>query len=128
MLAAELTRRACQRVDDALLAELREHHAAYERAVAAGDRPKMENANWAFHKAIHERAAAPKLALVLRNTLRFFPDFSLEVPGWEDLASRWQSQVMKAMNRGECDKAADAASKNVRQAAELFVTYFEPGG
>ena len=124
ILAAELTRRATLAADDDLVAELSERHAEYMAALGRNDRDTMETSNWAFHKAVHEQAAAPKLAIVLRNTLRFFPDFSADIPGWGELAGTWQKQVLAAVKRGNADKAAEIAADRVRQAAELYISHF----
>src|SRR6202022_73307 len=109
VLAAELTRRATDAADAELIAELTARHAEYTAAFERNDRDTMETSNWAFHKAVHERASAPKLAIVLRNPLRFFPDFSADIPGWGELAGKWQKQVLAAIKRGTADRAATVA-------------------
>jgi DNA-binding GntR family transcriptional regulator len=124
VLAAELTRRATEAADAALVAELTERHSDYMTALESYDRDTMETSNWAFHKAVHEQASAPKLAIVLRNTLRFFPDFSADIPGWGELAGKWQKQVLAAIKRGNADRAATVAAERVREAAELYIGHF----
>jgi len=68
-------------------------------------------------------AAAPKLLLVLRTTLRFFPDFRDDVPGWPELAGRWHRHVLDAFLQGRPDEARQAAEAHVREAGEILVAH-----
>ena len=123
VLAGELTRRACQRSTDELIEVLRDAREDYLEALAAGERERMQEANWRFHKAINSAAAAPKLLLVLRTTLRFFPDFRDDVPGWPELAGRWHRHVLDAFLQGRPDEARQAAEDHVREAGEILVAH-----
>jgi DNA-binding GntR family transcriptional regulator len=122
-LAGELTRRACQRSTDELIDVLRDAREDYLGALAAGQRERMQEANWRFHKAINAAANAPKLLLVLRTTLRFFPDFRDDVPGWPELAGRWHRHVLDAFLQGRPDEARQAAEAHVREAGEILVAH-----
>jgi DNA-binding GntR family transcriptional regulator len=123
VLAGELTRRACERSTDELVEVLREAREDYLEALAAKDGERMQEANWRFHRAINEAADAPKLLLVLRTTLRFFPDFRDDVPGWPELAGRWHRHVLDAFLRRRPDEARQAAETHVREAGEILVAH-----
>jgi DNA-binding GntR family transcriptional regulator len=123
VLAGELTRRACEHATDELIEALREAREDYLEALSAKDGERMQEANWRFHKAINAAAGAPKLVLVLRTTLRFFPDFRDEVPGWPELAGRWHRHVLDAFLRRRPEEACAAAETHVREAGEILVAH-----
>lgn len=123
VLAGELTRRACEQATDELIEELRDAREEYLAALAAGQPQQMQDANWRFHKAINAAAGAPKLLLVLRTTLRFFPDFRDDVPGWPELAGRWHRHVLDAFLRRRPDEARQAAEDHVREAGEILIAH-----
>ena len=123
VLAGELTRRACERSTDELIETLRKAREDYLEALAAKAGEGMQEANWRFHKAINAAANAPKLLLVLRTTLRFFPDFRDEVPGWPELAGRWHRHVLDAFLRQRPEEAGKAAEEHVREAGEILVAH-----
>ena len=123
VLAGELTRRACQRSTDELIDALRAAREDYLEALAAKNLDRMQEANWRFHKAINAAANAPKLVLVLRTTLRFFPDYRDDVPGWPEVAGRWHRHVLDAFLRRRPHEAREAAESHVREAGEILVAH-----
>jgi DNA-binding GntR family transcriptional regulator len=124
VLAGELAARAWDVKSDALIATLRQEHANYNAAHKAGDHDGLTDANRRFHAVINSAAASPTVSVILRNTLHYFPDFGLEVPGWRELASRWQSELIDAFANGDREKARQASIDNSRTAGELFVLAF----
>ena len=60
---------------------------------------------------------------LLRTTLRFFPDFRDDVPGWPELAGRWHRHVLDAFLQGRPDEARKAAEDHVREAGEILVAH-----
>jgi DNA-binding GntR family transcriptional regulator len=131
VLAGELAARACAQRDDALVLELEACHAEYGKAVKAGSHERLFSANWRFHAAINKAATSPAIAQQLKNTLRFFPDFSFDVPGWVELAGQWQKGLIKAVRERDGNGARDVSTASVQKAADLFVrsywTHEEPG-
>ena len=124
VLAGELAARAWDVKSDALISTLRQEHANYNAAHKAGDHDGLTDANRRFHAVINSAAASPTVSVILRNTLHYFPDFGLDVPGWRELASRWQSELIDAFADGDREKAREASIDNSRTAGELFVLAF----
>jgi len=124
VLAGELAARAWDVKSDALISTLRQEHANYNAAHKAGDHDGLTDANRRFHAVINSAAASPTVSVILRNTLHYFPDFGLDVPGWRELASRWQSELIDAFADGDREKARQASIDNSRTAGELFVLAF----
>jgi DNA-binding GntR family transcriptional regulator len=124
VLAGELAARAWDVKSDALISTLRHEHANYNAAHKAGDHDGLTDANRRFHAVINSAAASPTVSVILRNTLHYFPDFGLDVPGWRELASRWQSELIDAFANGDREKARQASIDNSRTAGELFVLAF----
>ena len=124
ILAGELTRRAARSVDPEFLQRLTAHHKAYLVALEREDQDQMYSTNWTFFHDLYEQAASPKLALVLRNTLRFFPDFGAGIPTWFDVATRQQKQVLAALRKGDGEKAAAAIVDGLKDAVELYLKHF----
>jgi DNA-binding GntR family transcriptional regulator len=125
-LARELSRRAVASADEELEYLLRHHRADYIAATERGDRAAMDDANWSFHRTLHARADAPKLTMLLTTTLRFFPDFSAEIPGWSRLANRWQRQMIGAVRHRNSDLAGAIAAARAMDAAEEYIRHFHP--
>ncbi|HLI16259.1 MAG TPA: GntR family transcriptional regulator [Acidimicrobiales bacterium] len=127
-LAGELARRACFRADD-LLPELLDLDAAWTRAAARGDSERLEELNFAFHRAINRAADAPKLLLLLRQTLRFIPQrFYSLLPGWAEVSGAGHRRILDALRAGDADSAGEAAERHVLEAGELLAAYFDDTG
>jgi DNA-binding GntR family transcriptional regulator len=124
VLAGELAARAWDEKSDALIGTLRLEHKNYMAAQKAGDHAVLTEVNRRFHAAINSVAASPTLNVLLRNTLQYFPDFSLDVPGWRDLARSWQVELIDAFTKGDREKARQVSIENSRTAGELFVLAF----
>jgi DNA-binding GntR family transcriptional regulator len=126
VLAGELTARAWNKKTDALLETMADHHYAYKRAMKSGSHPELFKENWDFHSAIHRVADAPAIALTMKNTLRYFPDFSYDVPGWNELAVDWQAGLLREFTVGTADGARAVVSECCARSAELYIAAFWP--
>ena len=128
-LSGELTRRACERSDDDLLASLREHAARCRQLAQSGDAELLEQANWDFHRAINRAAQAPKLLIILRATLRFIPHgFYGLLPGWTPTSEAGHEAILRAFEQRDPEAARTAAEQHVRDAGELLVEQFTARG
>jgi DNA-binding GntR family transcriptional regulator len=123
-LAGELTARGWDNRGLALIETLRTRHEEYVIWSRLGDRAAPSRANWQFHAAINRAARAPALARSLRMTLHYFPDANSEVPGWGQVADRWQRAVLEAFEGGTREQARHAARSHIATAGELFVEHF----
>jgi len=121
VLAAELTGRGWDNRTPQLLTTLAEQHETYAKSLGRGTQEDLFEANWRFHSSVHRAAAAPALGLMLKNTLHFFPDFTLPVPGWTELASRWQAGLLEQFTHGTREGAEQVARSSVITASQLFI-------
>jgi DNA-binding GntR family transcriptional regulator len=128
VLAGELAARAWQVRSDKLIEVMSEHNEAYVAALKSGvgGHPVLFRENWEFHSVIHHAANSPEIALTLKNTLRYFPDFSYEVAGWYELAADWQAGLLKAFTRGTPDNARKVVADCSSKAAELYIAALWP--
>lgn len=127
VLAGELTRRACERADEALVDELRERAARCHEA--AGDADLLEEANWEFHRAINAAARAPKLLIILRAALRFIPHgFYGLLPAWTPTSEAGHEAILRAFEGHDPDAARAAAEQHVHDAGQLLVELFTARG
>lgn len=129
MLAGELTRRACERADDALVAALRERAARCREVAGSGDAQLLEEANWEFHRAINAAARAPKLLIILRATLRFIPrGFYGLLPAWTPTSEAGHEAILRAFEQRDPEAARTAAEQHVHDAGQLLVELFTARG
>jgi DNA-binding GntR family transcriptional regulator len=124
IIAGELTARAVDKHSEALLSLLKASNADYRKAQKADDKDGVFQANWRFHTAINRAADSPSLANVLKNTIRFLPDFAFEVKGWSELAGRWQTGLIKEFTAEDREAAREVVHLSLRKAADLFVQTF----
>ncbi len=129
VLAGELTRRACERADDALVAALRERAVRCHKVAGSGDADLLEEANWEFHKAINAAAQAPKLLVILRATLRFIPHgFYGLLPAWTPTSEAGHEAILQAFEQRDPEAAREAAEQHVQDAGRLLVELFTARG
>lgn len=124
VLAAKLTGRAWTNRTDTLVNELIAQHDAYLGCLTRGSHDDLFQTNWAFHSALHHAAESPALGAMLENTLRFFPDFSVPVDGWRELAAQWQAGLIKEFTGGTQERAEEVARASITTAAELFIAAY----
>jgi DNA-binding GntR family transcriptional regulator len=128
-IAGQLAHRAAQVVDGDGLADLAQAHDAFSAACASGRPDAMESANWRFHRVVNRAAAAPKLLLTLRTTLRFIPDdFYCLLPDWAPVSERGHRRILEALMARDPREARAAAEDHVREAADLLLSSFSSQG
>jgi DNA-binding GntR family transcriptional regulator len=130
VLAGELAARAWDARDDELLATMNRHHETYIETLEAGSsgrEAELFAENWAFHSAIHHKANSPAIALAVKNTLRYFPDFSLQIPGWYEVGAVWQAQLIRQFEKGTREGARNAVASGSSKSAELYIASLWPG-
>jgi DNA-binding GntR family transcriptional regulator len=100
-LAGELAARARDVRTDELVEKLAGHAGAYSAALKSGvgGHAVLFSENWAFHSAIHRTADAPAIAVTLKNTLRYFPGFSYDIPGWNEAGAQRQTALLAEFTR-----------------------------
>ena len=100
---------AAARVDDALLAALAAIDAQVDTAIAQGDVGAYLEANYRFHFALYERAAAPILTNLAQGLwLRFGPSLRLVIIGQGNIGPDRHKDALAAL-RLRAGKAAAAA-------------------
>lgn len=130
VLAGELAARAWDARDDELLATMNRLHETYIEALEAGTsgrEAELFSENWAFHSAIHHKANSPAIAVAVKNTLRYFPDFSLDIPGWFEVGAVWQEQLIRQFEKGTREGARKAVANGSSKSAELYIAALWPG-
>jgi DNA-binding GntR family transcriptional regulator len=128
-LAGELTRRACERQDQALLNTLRDIERSYQHAVDSADGPTMSETNWRFHRAINQAAASPRLVFMLKVTIRFIPDdLYADIESWGTTSVDSHRNILAAFDERDADAAQTAASEHVLEAGELLVQHLGARG
>jgi hypothetical protein len=129
VMAGELAARAWDARDAQLLTTLNRHHEAYLKALdtgAPGREATLFNENWLFHSAIHDKADSPAIAVTVRKTVRYFPDFSLDIPGWYEVGAVWQEQVIRQFENGTREGARKAVVNGSSKSAELYIAALWP--
>jgi DNA-binding GntR family transcriptional regulator len=124
VLAGELAARAWDRRTPELLAEMKMHHGGYVSAMTSGDYSTLFKSNWDFHSAIHHAAEAPAVLLVMSNTVRYFPDFSHDWPGWNEIGVNWQEGLLGQFTNGVREGARAVVHEYCKQSAELYVAAY----
>lgn len=131
VLSGELTARAWDKRTDELIADLSRHNEAYMAALEIGGHPELFKANWDFHATINRAAESPAVALTVKNTLRYFPDFSYDIPGWNELAAEWQVRLLAEFCEGR-ERGREAVVRIVEdcctRAAEFYIAASWPSG
>ena len=129
MLAAELTRRACESQGAALAPLLRQIEEEYEAAAKAGEAERLEQANTALHRAINKAAGAPRLLFMLKTTLRSIPDgWYPQIKDWVPMSRAAHAAIIDAFEANDPEAAAEAARKHVVDAGDLVIDHFSTTG
>ena len=119
VLEGELAYRACKRQTPELLERLNELASEHRQATTPDARFQS---NWEFFRELHHASGAPRIAVLLKNALRFLP-LTEEVSGWADLAVSWQGQLILALKAGDADRARRVSEEHAQQAGELWVEH-----
>jgi len=121
------TRCAMERSDvDSLLARLSE----LEREGRDTDDPEAYNRlTIAFHNTIVEAARSPRVKVVLRSSARLVAgNFFEQIPGSIDVERKGTAAILRALRKGDAEKAADEYLTMLRRQGELVVKAFEERG
>jgi DNA-binding GntR family transcriptional regulator len=112
--------------DAALLAELAE----LERALAdCDDAAQAESIAIAFHAAIVAGSNTPRLKVLLRAMSSIFPgNLFEEVPGTLDDERRGQAAIVRALRRGDGDRAANEYAKTMESIGSRVTKFFYERG
>lgn len=128
-LAGELTARACARMNEDDLKQVRDTHERWLVAVQTANTVGLERENFEFHRLINQAADSPKLLMLLRNTLRLIPEhFYTVLPNWMSSSTEGHSQILSALAARDSDAARVAASQHVMEAGQMLVEYFDEQG
>jgi DNA-binding GntR family transcriptional regulator len=119
-------RRAMDRDIDRVADEL----VSIERSVAStDDAEEMGRLVIAFHALIVDAARSPRVKVVLRAMSGLVPGsyFAL-VPGAIEMERKGLNAIVRAVTRGDADKAADEYGRMMRRQGDLVVKLFEERG
>ena len=72
-------------------------------------------------------ADAPAIAVTLKNTLRYFPDFSYDIPGWNEAGAQWQTALLAEFTNGSREGARAVVATCSAKSAELYIAALWPG-
>lgn len=119
MLSAHTSRRAAERRDPAMLAEL---DAAVAAIDAATDVVQFEERAREFRRVLNTAVAGPRLRALLRSFGGLVPVASrLSIPGTLEEERRLLRAEHVAIRRGDGDAAAAAAAEHLRLLGELAI-------
>ncbi|HTK61025.1 MAG TPA: GntR family transcriptional regulator [Pseudonocardia sp.] len=124
VLIGEMTARAWDNRDDELITVFKVAHSDFVNGLRRGSSEAMNAANLSVYAAIEDWSGSPGLAFMLGITLRFFPDFSDDVPGWSEIGSTWHTGLIDEFTGGTRQGAADTSVRSVRAATDLIVDSF----
>jgi hypothetical protein len=130
VLAGELAARAWDARDDQLLVTISQHHETYLKDLEAGPsgrEAELFGENWAFHSAIYRQADSPAIAVTVKKTIRYFPEVSLDIPGWYEVGAVWQEQLIRQFKKGTREGARKAVVYGSSKSAELYIAALWPG-
>jgi DNA-binding GntR family transcriptional regulator len=118
--------RAAKRHTRAALSELTD---LQKQIVSAEDPQSAWRLNQAFHRAIVDRARSPRLHAVLNALAGIVPGNFFElVPGSIEVERQGTGAVLRAIKRGDADKAAAEYAKMMRKQGDLVVALFQTRG
>ena len=63
------------------------------------------------------------MSIILRNVIRFLPNLTADVPGWVDLADRWQEALLGALESGSAEEARAVSVAHATESGELWIRY-----
>lgn len=120
------TRCAVARSDGSLVEQLAE----IEKQLRATDDPEeVQRLTVAFHGIVVDTARSPRIKVVLRSTTRLVPgNFFAQVPGSIEVERKGTAAILKALRKGDADKAAAEYLAMLRAQGELVVAEFESRG
>lgn len=128
-LAGELAARACSRLSQEGLVELRDLQAQLSEAHERGEAEAVERLNHEFHRAINVAAHAPKLSQFLATATRYSPRlFFAQIAGWTQASADDHEAILAAFAAADPERARAAMSRHVAKAGELLADHLESEG
>jgi DNA-binding GntR family transcriptional regulator len=128
MIGSELAARAAQHIDDQALAAVEEIQTELETlAVGNTDGRAFERANDAFHAAVNESAASPRLVW-LYNAALPLPKYFSTIPGWMQLSIADHRVIVDALRRRDVEASRAAMASHVQRAGTLLAQHLEAEG
>lgn len=128
-VGAELAARAAKRMSKADVDSLRQVHATYERAAAAGDTATRDRSGHQFHRFINLAAQSPRLALLMGNLARQLPDrFYGEIEGHLEDTLKYHPIILDAIRVKDQDAVRSLMYHHIMSAAEQLVASLERRG
>jgi DNA-binding GntR family transcriptional regulator len=124
VLITEMTARAWDNRSEELISRLKVAHSDFLRGMQRRSSEEMNEANYAVYAAIEDGSRSPGLIFLLKTTLRFFPDFSDDIPGWPEIGSNWHAGLIEEFTSGTREGAADVVRRSVLEASKLVIGSF----
>ena len=110
--------------------ELVEQLVSIERALRdTDDLDRFQRLTIQFHNTLVEAARSPRIKVVLRATTRLVTgNFFEQVPGSVDVERKGVAAIVRALKKGDAERAAQEYLTMLRQTGELVVHAFEARG
>lgn len=126
LIAGELAYRACTRLDDRQINELREIQTRLIKAAEDRLYDDMEEHNYEFHRLINVAAGSAKLAWTLSLLTRNVPRrFYRSIPGWPAASMSEHSDVIDAFQRRDPDASRRKTEEHYDHAGALLAEHFD---
>lgn len=94
-----------------------------------GDIKAASAINRSFHKAINQLAESPKLLSILRNvSMGIQGDFIAEVPEWLSRSIAEHDEILRAMQRGDAERARELMFRHTEGSALKIVADLSGAG
>lgn len=111
---------ATRATEDDLLA-IHEHRGAVAAAIRMGRDPSVEN--YDFHRSINRASHSPRLAVLIAQTARLFPDnFFHSVPEQIPCSLAEHDAIMRALDQHDAALARRVTESHFTQAADLLTS------
>jgi DNA-binding GntR family transcriptional regulator len=126
LIAGELAYRACSRLEDRQVNELRGIQSRLMEAAEAQSADDMESYNNEFHRLINVAAGSVKLAWTLSVSTRNVPRrFYSSIPGWPAASMSEHSAIIDALQRRDPEASRRATEEHFDHAGTLLALHFE---
>lgn len=120
------TRCALARSDASLVDRLTEIEKAMRMT---DDTEEFQRLTVAFHGTLVDAARSPRIKVVLRSTTRLVPgDFFAQVPGSMEVERKGTTAIVRALRKGDAEKASEEYLAMLRKQGELVVRVFDQRG
>jgi DNA-binding GntR family transcriptional regulator len=122
-------RQAVPRISEALLDQLRNLHQQMEREPHSA---QWVDENRAFHMAVYEEAASPRLVAIIRGlqdaSVMYIGASIKHVPGLRESANRDHAAILDALEKRDVEAAVDAVLEHLQVAIRAFEQRTPAGG